>query len=403
MVVPIESYTNIRTVKELVLKKINLFNNINSKNLNDFSISNNNNLNYSIFEIRKKTQTIEEGFIEECEYVCDILSKWEKETESAYKQRESVFNYLYLKTYVHPVYSIEGDLKEKVKTDKLNKRSSLISNITGILEDDNLSSNNILKYSPTEILALNQLFYESTYDYLRGYFTLNSDEILDLGALKLVSEVYGKSESNNIGSNSINNNSEYSNEAYKKLEANIEKFIPSSYLDLMSKEEWSQRIMDKFMKIEEKDDILSKKNFLKILKKNEFFGTHQFMTKFTEDKNGPKSDDNAEIADYPEDILLCLTPECIKLYSSDKNLLSTFKLTNIVNWGISSNYFVFIVPKDEHIVMKVYLETNQAKNIQYLMDYYTMIIAGKSLKEIEAKSKENDLKFFNVFSYRDRN
>lgn len=395
VVIPVESYTTIRTVKDLVLKKINMFANINITSSSDYTFNNISNLNYNIFEIRKKTQTIEEGFIEECEHVCDILSKWEKEAEFAYKQRENVFNYLYLKTYIHPIYVIDENINNKNNLEDNNRRYSVISNVTGMLNDSNISSNNIYKYSSKDILALNQLYYESTYDYLRGYYNLDSEEILELSTLKLVTEIC-KTSSDNY------NTSEYSNEAYKKLETNIEKYVPTSYIDLMSKEEWSQRIMDKFMKISDKDDVIAKRSFLNILKKNEFFGVHQFITKFTEDKNGPKSDSNNELSNYPEDILLCLSPDCIKLYTLDKNLLSTFKITNIINWGISSYYFVFVIPQEDNLVTKIYLESNQTKNIQYLLDYYSMMIAGKNINEIEAKSKENDSKFGNISSYRDK-
>ena len=74
----------------------------------------------------------------------------------------------------------------------------------------------------------------------------------------------------------------------------------------------------------------------------------------------------------------------------------------IVSWGISSIYFVFVIPQDDELFTKIYLETSQTKTIQNLIEIYVNILCGKSLIEIDSMIKQNEKKFEGLASYREK-
>ena len=148
--VPVESYTTMRELKELILRKIGL--------------NTNRALLYGIYEIKKTNKGIEEGFIEEDEILCDLFAIWEKEIEEAYKKRDNV--------------EFKLVLREKV----------------------------FLETSDED--TLNYRYHQSAYDYITGKFQVSSDKVIGFASLKLAIE-YPNSTDYNQAFNQLNENINY--------------------------------------------------------------------------------------------------------------------------------------------------------------------------------------------------
>ena len=74
----------------------------------------------------------------------------------------------------------------------------------------------------------------------------------------------------------------------------------------------------------------------------------------------------------------------------------------IANWGISNQLFVLNVAQDENQTVKHYLETNQPKIIQQLMESYTNLIAGKSIADVQNITNDSSKRFVNMSTGRVR-
>ena len=79
----IESYTTVREFKNILMKKLE-FNPIRVPH-------------YSIYEVCNKSDILEERFLEETERVCDILSLWDRDMESALEKKEQIEFKFYMK------------------------------------------------------------------------------------------------------------------------------------------------------------------------------------------------------------------------------------------------------------------------------------------------------------------
>lgn len=319
VIVPTESYTTMRELKELVLRKMN-FNTDKA-------------LYYGIYEIRKKHNNIEEGFIEEDEILCDLLSIWEKDLEAAIKSRENIEFKLFLKEKIY---------HETTDEDSISFR-----------------------------------YHQVAYDYLMGRFEIDTEKMIGFASLKLAIEFPDSSDSS---------------QAFNALNSRLESYVPESEIDF-NKEEICQRIMEIYINLTDKEG--AKSMFVEKLQSNEFFGANVFEVKYS-DKN-----QNYDL-DYPEDLILSIKPNNISLYDLGKKKLCTYDYNMIINWGISSVYFVFVVPKEDDLILKFYLETPHTKTIQNIIETYVNLLCGKSENEVDKLIKESEKKFGNLVSYRDK-
>lgn len=91
--IPVESYTTIRDLKTLVMKKLLL-------NISRIPY-------YAIYEMCTLPDRIEERYLNESEKVCDILSVWQKEKEGFQKKNITVEFKFYLKLLLYFVHNPE--------------------------------------------------------------------------------------------------------------------------------------------------------------------------------------------------------------------------------------------------------------------------------------------------------
>ena len=68
----------------------------------------------------------------------------------------------------------------------------------------------------------------------------------------------------------------------------------------------------------------------------------------------------------------------------------------IANWGISSQLFVLNVAKEDNQTLKHYLETNQPKTIQQMMESYANLIAGRSISDVQNITSDSARRFVNM-------
>lgn len=319
VVVPVESYTTIRELKEIVMRKIG------------FNVTRT--FNYGIYEIRRKQNSIMEGFIEEDEILCDLLSIWDKELEAALKSRDSIEFKLFLKEKIY--------------------------------------------YETNDEEAISFRYHQIAYDYLLGRFKIENEKVIGFASLKLSIEFPDSSESS---------------QAFKSLNERFENYIPETFTDF-NKNECCQKIMELYINLTNKEG--AKNLFIEKLQNNEFFFTHQFLVRYS-DKN------QALNLDYPEEVILGIKPTCLSLYSTDKKLLCSYNFNKINDWGISAIYFVFVVPEEDDLNLKIYLETPHTKIIQNLIESYVNLLCGKSVNEVDSLIKQSEKRFENLASYRDK-
>ena len=304
-----------------------------SMKLRKMNFNVNKTLNFGIYEIRKSNNGIEEGFIEEDEILCDLLSIWERELEQALKSRASIEFKLFL--------------KEKI----------------------------FLEVSDEESLTFR--YHQLAYDYLVGRFKIEKDKLIGFASLKLSIEY---PDANN------------SSQAFKVLNEKIDYYIPENTVNY-NKDEWVQKIMEVYINLTDKEG--AKGMFIEKLQGNEFINSHIFEVKFSE-KNVSSN------LDLPEELLLLIKPDSLSLYNYDREHLKTFKYNKLVNWGISSIYFVFVVPEEDELILKIYLETHHTKTIQNLIETYVNLLCGKSTNEVDMIIRQNEKKFEGLASYRDK-
>lgn len=91
--IPVESYTTIRELKTLVMKKLML-------NISRIPY-------YAIYELCTLPDHLEERYLNESEKVCDILSVWQRETEDFKKKNVTVEFKFYLKLLLYFVHNPE--------------------------------------------------------------------------------------------------------------------------------------------------------------------------------------------------------------------------------------------------------------------------------------------------------
>ena len=125
----VESYTTIRELKTIVMRKLSL-------NISRIPY-------FSIYEMCYKPDCIEERYLNEFEKVCDILSVWQKETENFKKKNIDVEFKFYLKLLLY------------------------------------------YEYNPEDIDSVTMTYVQCCFEANKGRYNLSEEDILKLAAIQL--------------------------------------------------------------------------------------------------------------------------------------------------------------------------------------------------------------------------
>lgn len=348
--IQIESYSTIRDLKNKTLQKI-----LNENENISLELS----LTYGIYEIKSEDGNLIEKYIEESEYVCDLLSIWSIEME------------------IH-----ENGSNENRENNQKGMRRSIFSKFY-LKKLLNIDENVILNNS-----KLYQLYYyEVSYEYIRDVYLIKDFKTISiLSSLKIIID------------NNINNIYDLND----ILKSNLERYIPCNVIDYYSKEQWSEILEYEYSGYIGKyttSQLMS--IFIKKMTEEKTYSSICFDVYFPNKESNPLNlmiDTKYHLRIYPDSICIYNST------SDDYEMILSVELNKIVNWGVSSFLVVFVITNDcakEGDCQKIYLSTRQGKTIQYVMEYYTKRKIDFSLKEIDKSLISIGKRFSNILSVRD--
>ncbi len=290
---------------------------------------------YSIYEICEKKSGTEERFIDDSEKVCDILSVWSNELIRDKKTGENSKFHLYLKLLIY--YPYEKD----------------------------------------DIDTISVIYYQTVYDVLTGKHPLDERKIINLAAYKLVTEFEDDEDP-----------------AVKKLGEFINKYIPPSKMSLMSLDEWKNKILDQYKKVNELKKNDAKWEYIQELKNLCTYQTQQFYGKYNEQKSGTNEDE------IPDECIIGFRPDGILILDREHNEIVLYRYETIMNWGISKNQLIICISTSMNEIKRICFITSQTKVIQTLIEIYCNLLMGKTIKDIQEVVKDYDVKFGKIDSSR---
>ena len=290
---------------------------------------------YSIYEICEKKSGTEERFIDDSEKVCDILSVWNNELIRDKKTGETSKFHLYLKLLIY--YEFEKD----------------------------------------DIDTLSVVYHQTVYDVLTGKHPVDERKIINLAAYQLVAEFEDDEDP-----------------AAKKLNDNVNKYIPASKVSLMPAEDWRERILEQYRKVNELKKNDAKWEYIQELKNLCTYQAQQFYGKYNEQKSGTNEDD------IPDECIIGFRPDGILILDREHNEIVLYKYETIMNWGISKNQLIICISTSMNEIKRICFFTSQTKVIQALIEIYTNLMIGKTIKDIQEVVKDYDTKFGKIDSSR---
>ena len=290
---------------------------------------------YSIYEICEKKSATEERFIDDSEKVCDILSVWSNELIRDKKTGDSSKFHLYLKLLIY--YPFEKD----------------------------------------DIDTLSVVYHQTVYDVLTGKHPVDERKIINLAAYQLVAEFEDDEDP-----------------AAKKLNDNVNKYIPASKVGLMSAEDWREKILEQYRKVNELKKNDAKWEYVQELKNLCTYQTQQFYGKYNEQKSGTNEDD------IPDECIIGFRPDGILILDREHNEIVLYKYETIMNWGISKNQLIICISTSMNEIKRICFFTSQTKVIQTLIEIYCNLMIGKTIKDIQEVVKDYDVKFGKIDSSR---
>ena len=290
---------------------------------------------YSIYEICEKKSGTEERFIDDSEKVCDILSVWSNELIRDKKTGDTSKFHLYLKLLIY--YPFEKD----------------------------------------DIDTISVVYHQTVYDVLTGKHPLDERKIINLAAYQLVAEFEDDEDP-----------------AAKKLNDNVNKYIPVSKANLMSAEDWREKILEQYRKVNDLKKNDAKWEYIQELKNLCTYQTQQFYGKYNEQKSGTNEDD------IPEECIIGFRPDGILILDREHNEIVLYKYETIMNWGISKNQLIICISTSMNEIKRICFFTSQTKVIQTLIEIYCNLMIGKTIKDIQEVVKDYDVKFGKIDSSR---
>jgi hypothetical protein len=290
---------------------------------------------YSIYEICEKKSGTEERFIDDSEKVCDILSVWSNELIRDKKTGDTSKFHLYLKLLIY--YPFEKD----------------------------------------DIDTISVVYHQTVYDVLTGKHPVDERKIINLAAYQLVAEFEDDEDP-----------------AAKKLNDNVNKYIPVSKANLMSAEDWREKILEQYRKVNDLKKNDAKWEYIQELKNLCTYQTQQFYGKYNEQKSGTNEDD------IPEECIIGFRPDGILILDREHNEIVLYKYETIMNWGISKNQLIICISTSMNEIKRICFFTSQTKVIQTLIEIYCNLMVGKTIKDIQDVVKDYDTKFGKIDSSR---
>ena len=290
---------------------------------------------YSIYEICEKKSGTEERFIDDGEKVCDILSVWNSEMEKDKKAGDESKFHFYLRLLIY--YPFEKD----------------------------------------DIDTLSVVYHQTLYDVISGKHPVDERKIINLAAYQLVIEVQDDDEV-----------------ADKRVNENLNKYIPANKFNLMPAEDWKERILDQYKKVNDIKKNDAKWEYIQELKNLPTYQMQQFNAKLNAQKSGTNEDE------IPENCIIGLKPEGIMILDREHNEIVFYKYETIMNWGISKNQLIICISTSMNEIKRACFFTSQTKVIQALIEIYCNLLVGKTIKDIQDVVKNYDTKFEKIDSSR---
>ena len=292
---------------------------------------------YSIYEICEKKSGTEERFIDDGEKVCDILSVWNNEMERDKKKGDTSKFHFYLKLLIY--YPFEKD----------------------------------------DIDTLSVVYHQTVYDVISGKHPVDERKIINLAAYQLVIEFEDDEDV-----------------AEKKINDSLHKFIPANKFNLMPAEDWKEKILEQYKKVNDIKKNDAKWEYIQELKNLPTYQMQQFNAKFNEQKSGTNEDE------IPDNCVIGLKPDGIMILDREHNEIIFYRYETIMNWGISKNQLIICISTSMNEIKRACFFTSQTKVIQALIEIYCNLLVGKTIRDIQDVVKNYDTKFEKIDSSRRR-
>ena len=292
-------------------------------------------LYYSIYEICEKKSGTEERFIDDSEKVCDILSVWDNEMIRDKKTGDTSKFHLYLKLLIY--YPFEKD----------------------------------------DIDTLSVVYHQTVYDVLTAKHPVDERKIINLAAYQLVVEFEDDEE-----------------EAEKKITDSVNKYIPPNKFSLMTAEDWKEKIVEQYKKVNDLKKNDAKWEYIQELKNLPTYEVQQFYGKYNEQKSGTNEDE------IPDECIIGFKPEGICILDREHNEVVFYRYETIMNWGISKNQLIICISTSMNEIRRICFFTSQTKVIQALIEIYCNLLVGKTINEMQDVVKNYDVKFAKIDSSR---
>ena len=292
---------------------------------------------YSIYEICEKKSGTEERFIDDGEKVCDILSVWSNEVERDKKTGDTSKFHFYLKLLIY--YPFEKD----------------------------------------DIDTLSVVYHQTVYDVISGKHPVDERKIINLASYQLVVEFQDDEDV-----------------AEKKINYSLNKFVPANKISLLPVEDWKEKILEQYKKVNDMKKNDAKWEYLEELKNLPTYQMQQFNAKYNEQKSGTNEDE------IPDECIIGLKPEGIMILDREHNEVIFYRYETIMNWGISKNQLIICISTSMNEIKRTCLFTSQTKVIQALIEIYCNLLVGKTIKDIQEVVLNYDTKFEKIDSSRRR-
>ena len=276
-------------------------------------------MNYCLYEICTKSNGTEERFLDDGDRVCDIISVWKSEMDKDMKQKIDSFFRFYLRILI------------------------------------------FMPFDNNDTDTLERLYYQNAYDVIAGRYPLDEDKTITLASLELFVEYVD----DNI-------------RAKKSLEENLEKYVPKKMMEILEKNEWIQKIYDKYSQYTGKvTRVDAQQNYLEELSNLETYQTAQFEAKFNEKKSSVTEEK------IPKRCIIGIKPDGISILTENLTLIAFYDYENIINWGISNNQLIICIEDGNSLAKRICFITSQTRVIQTVIEIYCNLKVGESNKKIK--------------------
>ena len=238
----------------------------------------------------------------------------------------------------------------------------------------------LLIYYPFEkddIDTLSVVYHQTVYDVLSGKHTVDERKIITLAGYQLVVEFEDDEEM-----------------AEKKIHDSLNKLIPAHKYNSMPEGDWKQRILEQYKKVNDTKKNDAKWQYIQELKDLNTYQMQQFYAKFNEQKSGTNEDE------IPEQCIIGIKPDGIMILDREHNEIVFYRYETIMNWGISKNQLIICISTSMNEIKRSCFFTSQTKVIQALIEIYSNLLVGKSIKDIQDVVKNYDTKFAKIDSSR---